>query len=131
VSEPNLARDLFDESRALSIPWEGVESLKVVLGIVDDQEFALDESARHTLDAKLAAAPKELGPISAGGEAENLTLHLTMPEASLLLQALHFTDVMSMELPFYDMVVQTIQFIGDRLTALWSPADWMAFRDSR
>jgi hypothetical protein len=117
------------DSRPLSIPWEGVESLKVVLGIVDDHELKVDADARESLEAKLDAAPQQLGPIAAGEEHENLVLHLTMREASLLLQALHFTDLMSMELPFYDMVVHTVQFIGDRLTALWSPQDWMAFRD--
>ncbi len=129
MSESHPAADPFSDSRPLSIPWEGVESLKVVLGIVDDHEFGVDPLARASLEAKLDAAPKELGPINAGEEAENLTLHMTMPEASLLLEALHFTDVMSMELPFYDMVVETIQFIGDRLTALWSPVEWMSFRD--
>jgi hypothetical protein len=117
------------DSRPLSIPWEGVESLKVVLGIVDDHELKVDADARESLEAKLDAAPQQLGPIAAGEEHENLVLHLTMREASLLLQALHFTDLMSMELPFYDMVVHTVQFIGDRLTALWSPPEWMAFRD--
>jgi hypothetical protein len=117
------------DSRPLSIPWEGIESLKVVLGIVDDHELKVDAAARESLDAKLDGAPKQLGPIAAGEEHENLILQLTLAEASLLLNALHFTDLMSMELPFYDMVVHTVQFIGDRLTALWSPEEWMAFQD--
>jgi hypothetical protein len=115
--------------RPLQLPWEGIESLRTVLGIVDDHELKVDAQALASLTEKLDQARGSNGPMAAGSEGVELVLLLTMPEAGLLLDALHFTDMMSMHLPFYDTVVETVQFIGDRLTALWSAHAWMTWRD--
>jgi hypothetical protein len=120
-----------NETKILTLPWEGIESLRTILGIVDDHELHVDEAAKASLEGKLSAAPKQLGPMSAGAEDGDVELQVTMPEASLLLEALHFTDLMSMQLPFYDMVVETVQFVSDRLTNLWAPVEWMTWRDSQ
>ncbi len=116
--------------RVLQLPWEGIESLKTILGIVDDHELKVDEQARSNLEAKLMAAPMQLGPIGAGTEDREVALDVSISEAALLLEALRFTDMMSVHLPFYEMVVEAIQFVGDRLTGLWSPSEWMTWRDS-
>jgi hypothetical protein len=123
VSEPHIS--------TLRLPWEGVEALRTVLGIVDDHEVKVDEVAYRNLSDKLNAAPMQLGAIAAGDEDREIELDLAMPEAQLLLDALHFTDAMSMHLPFYDMVVETVQFVGDRITDLWSPEAWMHWRDTK
>jgi hypothetical protein len=117
--------------RTLRLPWEGVESLRTILGIVDDHGLRVDQQAKHNLEAKLSAAPLQHGPVAAGNEDIEVDVDLTMPEAALLLDALRFTDLMSMELPFYDMVVDTVQFVSDQLVGLWSPQAWMAWRDDQ
>lgn len=118
------------EVRPLILPWEGVESLRTILGIVDDHELKVDEAARASLDDKLDAAPRAMGPIGAGTETQEVSIGVTMAEADLLLAALRFTDMMSMHLPFYDMVVETVQFVSDQLTALWPAEVWMTWRDA-
>jgi hypothetical protein len=118
------------EVRPLILPWEGVESLRTILGIVDDHELKVDEEARASLDDKLDAAPRAMGPIGAGTETQEVAIGVTMAEADLLLAALRFTDMMSMHLPFYDMVVETVQFVSDQLTGLWPAEVWMAWRDA-
>ncbi len=119
------------DTRPLSLPWEGVESLRTILGIVDDHELGVDADDRASLDNKLLIAPQAMGPIGAGTESQEIAIGVTMGEADLLLSALRFTDMMSMHLPFYDMVVETVQFVSDQLTDLWSPEEWMLWRDSR
>jgi hypothetical protein len=117
-------------SRALCLPWEGIEALRTVLGILDDHEVRVDDAAKETLEQKLLAAPQSLGPIASGEESRTVAVALELPEARVVLQALQFTDSMSTHLPFYDMIVETIQFVGDQITDLWTTAEWMAFNDS-
>jgi hypothetical protein len=123
VTEPSIS--------TLRLPWEGIEALRTVLGIIEDNEVKVDDVAFRNLEAKLSAAPMQLGSIGAGDEDREIELDLAMTEAQLLLDALQFTDVMSMHLPFYDMVVETVQFVGDRITDLWTPEVWMRWRDAR
>ncbi len=105
--------------------------MRTVLGIVDDHELGVDGIAKASLERKLLEAPRALGPIGAGDEDREVAVELNLPEASLLLEALRFTDSMSMHLPFYDMIVETIQFVGDHITDLWSADEWMSFNDVR
>jgi hypothetical protein len=118
-------------TRALHLPWEGIEALRTVLGIVDDHELGIDPDAKSSLEHKLLEAPRALGPIGAGDEDREVAIDLDLTEASLLLEALRFTDSMSVHLPFYDMIVETIQFVGDHITDLWSADEWMTFNDVR
>ena len=46
-----------------------------------------------------------------------------------MLRGLAFTEAMSVELPWYEMVVYTAQFVGDALLALWTDEQWLAYRD--
>jgi hypothetical protein len=117
------------DARPLVLPWEGVESLRTILGIVADHDLKVDSLALASLEGKLDLAPQAMGAIGAGQELSEVAIGVTMPEADLLLMALRFTDVMSMHLPFYDMVVSTVQFVSDQLTNLWSSDDWMTWRD--
>ncbi len=119
------------DSRPLVLPWEGVESLRTILGIIDDHELKVDDTARASLEEKLDMAPQAMGPIGVATEANEVAIGVTMPEADLLLQSLQFTDMMSMHLPFYDMVVETVQFVSDQLTNLWPSEQWLAWRDTR
>ncbi len=121
---------LFDV-RVLTLPWEGVESLRTILGIVDDHDLKVDEAVRASLETKIDAAPRAMGAIGAGNESNEVGIGVTMAEADLLLVALRFTDMMSMHLPFYDMVVDTVQFVSDQLTNLWPAHEWMAWRDAQ
>ena len=72
-----------------------------------------------------------LNAVMMGAHDGDIPIEVSLPEANLLLEGLRFTDVMSMDLPFYDMVVDTINFVGEQLLALWTNAEWLAFHDAK
>ena len=111
------------ESRPLLLPWEGVEALRTVLGILDDHDVPVNTEAYQSISVTL------LNAVMMGTQVGDIPIEVSLPEANLLLEGLRFTDVMSMDLPFYDMVVDTINFVGEQLLALWSNAEWLAFHD--
>ena len=67
------------EERPLELPWEGIESLRTVLGIVDDHELKVDDAAKSALERKLHEAPQALGPIASGDEDRNVSINVSMP----------------------------------------------------
>ena len=107
------------------LPWEGIEALRTVLGILDDHEVRVDAVAYESISIKLVNA------VMMGPHEGDIAVEVSLPEANLLLEGLRFTDVMSMDLPFYDMVVDTINFVGEQLLALWSSGEWLAFHDNK
>jgi hypothetical protein len=113
----------------LTLPWEGVESLQTILGIVDDHGLRVDVAAKDRLEDTLRIA-RAKGPLRSGQEDTVISIELGLAEAALLLDALKFTDLMSMDLPFYDMVADTIQFVSDQLVSLWPAETWMKWRDN-
>ena len=116
---------LGNSTRTLTMPTEGVVALQTVIGIIDDHDLRCDPEIYYNLTTTL----HEAASVSTGGNGEDTTIEITMAEADLLLRGLSFTEAMSMELPWYEMVVQTVHFVGDALLELWSNAEWMAYRD--
>jgi hypothetical protein len=111
--------------RTLVLPWEGVEALRTVLGILDDHEVRVNTAAYEAISVKL------LDAVMMGPQDGDIPVDVSLSEANLLLEGLRFTDVMSMDLPFYDAVVDTINFVGEQLLALWSNTEWLAFHDTK
>jgi hypothetical protein len=105
--------------RILLLPPEGVGSLQTVLGSIADHEIPENPALIAQLDHKCWLAQHMADP----------AVELTQPETDVLLRGLRFTEMMSLDLPFYDALVETVRFVGDRLLALWSPDEWLAFRD--
>ena len=113
------------EARMLSMPAEGVIALQTVIGIIDDHALPADP----WVYASLIKTLQENSPVSTGGDGHEISIPLSMPEADLILRGLAFTEVMSVELPWYEMVIFTVQFVGDALVELWTDAEWLAYRD--
>lgn len=113
--------------RTLMMPAEGIIALQTITGILDDHEVPIDPVVADRLSRTL----HEATPFSTGAEGEELGVELTIQEADVLLRGLAFTEAMSVELPWYDMVVHTVQFVGDALVELWTDAEWLAYRDNR
>ena len=111
--------------RVLSIPAEGVIALQTVIGIIDDHGLVADPWVYAALTKTL----QENAPVSTGSDGDEIAISLTIAEADLLLRGLAFTEAMSVELPWYEMVVYTVQFVGDALLALWTDEQWLAYRD--
>lgn len=114
-------------TRALTLPSEGVMALQTVLGIVEDHQLRVDPEAYYRItmtlhDAETAARL---------GAASDSVIELDIAQADLLLRGLSFTESMSVDLPWYPMVIDAVQFVGDALLGLWSPQEWMAHHDRR
>lgn len=113
------------EQRTLTMPAEGVIALQTVIGIIDDHAIPADPWVYASLTKTLQAN----SPVSTGAEGDEISIPLSMPEADLLLRGLSFTEAMSVQLPWYEMVIFTVQFVGDALVELWTDAEWLAYRD--
>jgi hypothetical protein len=113
------------DGRALVLPWEGVEALRTVLGILEDHDVPVNAEAYQSISVTL------LNAVMMGPQDGDIPIEVSLAEADLLLSGLRFTDVMSMDLPFYDAVVDTINFVGDQLLAMWTNAEWLAFHDNK
>ena len=123
-ADPNRL-DRYESPRVLTMPAEGVVAFQTVVGIIDDHDLKYDPEVYYNLTTTLHEATSA----STGGSSEDTTIEITLPEADLLLRGLSFTEAMSVELPWYEMVVQTVHFVGDALVELWTDAEWMAYRD--
>jgi hypothetical protein len=112
-------------TRDLNLPPEGAEALRTVLGILDDAMIPIDSFLAADLDERLAAlwhAP----------DADSVrTIPISVEEADLLLAGLRYTEVMSTELPWYEMVIEAVQFVGDAILDLWTDDEWLAWREWR
>jgi hypothetical protein len=111
--------------RSLVLPWEGVEALRTVLGILDDHEVPVNIEAYQSISVTL------LNAVMMGPQEGDIPIEVSLAEADLLLIGLRFTDVMSMDLPFYDAVVDSINFVGDQLLAMWTSSEWLTFHDNK
>jgi hypothetical protein len=112
-------------TRDLNLPPEGAEALRTVLGILDDAMIPIDSFLAAELDERLTElwrSPDD-GPVR--------SIPISVEEADLLLAGLRYTEVMSTELPWYEMVIEAVQFVGDAILDLWSDEEWIAWREWR
>jgi hypothetical protein len=112
-------------TRDLNLPPEGAEALRTVLGILDDAMIPIDSFLAAELDERLTElwqSPDD-GPVR--------TIPISVEEADLLLAGLRYTEAMSTELPWYEMVIEAVQFVGDALLDLWTDEEWLAWREWR
>lgn len=121
---------MIPSARTIVLPPAGAAALITALGILEDNGVRVDVELFLGLSNKLNGAwtPAEWERLSDDDERE---VELSIAEADLVLQGLAFTEAMSVDLPWYPMVIDTVRFVGDHLTELWSPEEWLAWRDGR
>lgn len=119
-------------TRDLTLPVDGAEALRTVLGILDDSMLPIDGFLAADLDARLAAlwSPPD-NAAGTVGDGDVRTIALSIEEADLLLGGLRYTEAMSTELAWYDMVIEAVQFVGDAVLDLWTEEEWLAWREWR
>jgi hypothetical protein len=123
----------------MSLDANAAAALATILGIMMDhlQTVELDGypspwSAEHVidLDTRVAYAWPELvdhglGPGAADGAPDEVrTVELHIEDAELLLAGMAFTEMASVELPWFDMVRWTSDFVAGELRALWPEDTW-------
>jgi uncharacterized low-complexity protein len=115
-------------TRALTLPPEGIAALQTVIGIMEDHDLPLDPEPHYRLSMLLHDMTTAVGT-GPTASLDDVQIDITIDEASLLLRGLSFTEAMSTDLPWYEMVITTVHFVGDALMALWTADEWLAHRD--
>lgn len=109
------------EPREISLDKEAVASLSQIVGIMTDQVQLAERHTRwnveHLIDLDERLFIHEVGqPIVLG-----------IDDVALLLEGMAFTEIMSVELPWFDMVQWTSDFITSELRQHWTQEQWEQF----
>ena len=109
------------EPRVIRLDREATLALSQILGIMLDQLFELEASqgwsTEHIidLDARLVDSL----------EGESITLGID--DAALLLQGMAVTELMSVDLPWFETVQWVTDFVTSELRQHWSDQEWLTF----
>lgn len=109
------------EPREISLDKEAIASLRQIIGIMTDQVQLAERHTRwnveHLIDLDERLFAHEDGqPIVLG-----------IDDVALLLEGMAFTEIMSVELPWFDMVQWTSDFITSELRQHWTQEHWEQF----
>ena len=106
------------------MPIEAGEALRQTLGILDDQEAAVDPIRAASLDERIQAtwSEEEWRTLSA----DDRPLELEIEDAALILHGLALTELLSIHLPWFDMVQWTVDFVTGELRGAWTDDEWAA-----
>lgn len=100
---------------------EAITALTEILGIMADQLMGETSNTRWEitrlaeLEARLMA-PAPGAPVTIG-----------IDDAALLLDGMAFTEVMSIEFPWFEMVQWTSDFVTAELRQHWTEDEWLDF----
>ena len=109
------------EPRRITLEDDAISALSQIIGIMTDQIWTADGAAEWDLEL-LADLDGKLSEATGGGVVE-----LGIDDVALLLQGMAFTEIMSMELPWFDMVQWTSDFITTELRQHWTEDEWRQF----
>jgi hypothetical protein len=108
-------------TRLVLLPPEAAMALNEIIGIMTDQLLEGNMTARWDAE-KLVELQMKLHDAQ-DGEA----IEIDISEAALLLDGMAFTEVMSVEFPFFEMVQWTSDFVTGELRGYWTEDEWRAF----
>lgn len=107
--------------RQVTFEREAALALSEILGIITDQlmEGMMQSrwDAEHVIDLQLR--------LHDATDGEEITLGID--DAALLLDGMAFTEVMSVEFPFFDMVQWTSDFVAAELRKYWTDEEWLQY----
>lgn len=109
------------EPREINLPHEAVLSLLQIIGIMTDQLDEGNMQSRWDVDAVVDLYQRLAEP--AVGDA----ITLGIDDAALLLDGMAFTESMSVDLPFFEMVQWTSDFVTTELRSHWTDAQWFEY----
>ena len=109
------------EPHEISLDKEAIASLRQIIGITTDQVQLAERHTRwnveHLIDLDERLFAHEDGqPIVLG-----------IDDVALLLEGMAFTEIMSVELPWFDMVQWTTDFVTTELRQHWTQEQWEHF----
>jgi len=97
-------------ARTITLPIEAGAALRETLGILEDHREAEDPYRAASLNLKILGAWDE--DEWATMTAADRPIEFDIEDAALVLHGLAFTELMSAELPWFDMVQWTVAFVA-------------------
>ncbi|MEL6983559.1 MAG: hypothetical protein AAFO29_14125 [Actinomycetota bacterium] len=110
----------------MTVSIDAAGAMRQIVGIMGDNGWSgvtLDEAMRgELLDARLLQSwsPEEWERM----EGEERTIELELEDAAMLLGGLSFTEMMSVDFPWIDLLRWCVDFIGAELRPLWTEEEW-------
>ncbi|MEY2753655.1 MAG: hypothetical protein RJB65_13 [Actinomycetota bacterium] len=105
--------------REITFSEDAVYALTELIGIMTDQLFDGNMHGRWNSE-RLIDLQLRLNETFSG-----LSVPMGIDDAALLLDGMSFTEVMSVDLPFFPMVQWTSDFIRDEIRQHWTEAEWL------
>jgi hypothetical protein len=127
-------------TRTITLPAEAAASIDQILGIVLDSFMGGHDSAsgrgshgwRFDVERVVGLGERLRDVWTAEelsrGSGDERELVLDIEDVALVLQGMAFTEVMSAELPWVDMVRWTSDFVTAQLRPHWTDEEWSALR---
>jgi len=109
------------KARTIHLQPEAVMAMSQILGIMLDQMFDAETSTMWSTAHIIELEARLISP------AEGEPIELGIDDASLLLQGMAFTEVMSAELPWIDTVRWVTDFVTMELRQHWTEEEWHNF----
>lgn len=118
-------------ARDVTLTGDARSALAQIVAIMTDQVLG-GESAPMWEAEQLMALEVRLGIVigvdDVGvGSDEITTVTIGIDDAALLLDGMAFTEMASADLPWFDMVRWTSDFVTAELRPHWSEADWQTY----
>lgn len=107
--------------RTIALPPEAALALNEIIGIMTDQ--LMEGQMMQRWDAEVLVGLQMRLHQAQDGEA----IELDISDAALLLEGMAFTEVMSIEFPFFEMVQWTSDFVTQELRPHWTEDEWREF----
>jgi hypothetical protein len=121
-------------ARTFELTGDARAAIAQIVGIMTDQVMDGDGPARweydelmrleHRFEVTMGIDDVDTGP------SDSATVTVGMEDVALLLDGMAFTEVMSQDLPWIDMVRWTADFITGELRGHWSDEEWREFTAS-
>ena len=109
------------EPRTIVFEPDAVSALFEILGIMSDQLMEGNMLTRWDAEAVVGLQ------LRLSGLKDGEAVEFGIDDAALLLDGMAFTEVMSIEFPFFEMVQWTSDFVTAELRAHWSEELWLEY----
>lgn len=114
-------------ARPIELPIEAGAALRQTLGILEDHGRSEDPERAIMLEQRVWDAWSKAEWDALAGP--DRVLQLEIEDAALILDGLSFTEMMSEDLPWLDMVRWTVDFMTEQLRPAWTEAEWASFSE--
>ena len=118
-------------ARELTLTGDARSALAQIIAIMTDQVLGEANSRRWSVDRLMELEARMgivLGIDDVGvGSAETTIVTIGIDDAALLLDGMAFTEMASVDFPWFDMVRWTSDFVTAELRTHWSEGDWQTY----